>query len=56
MYNENVDILLEKYLNEIEICKSYSSTSFYIMQKFLGMYPIFNGETREEEIRYSYLT
>ena len=37
MYKESVDILLEKYLNEIEISKSHSSTSFYIMQKFLGI-------------------
>ena len=37
MYKKSVDILLEKYLNQIEISMSHSSTSFYIMQKFLGI-------------------
>ena len=37
MYKESVDILLEKYLNQIEISMSHSSISFYIMQKFQGI-------------------
>ena len=37
MYKESVDILLEKCLNQIEISMSHSATSFYIMQKFLGI-------------------
>ena len=37
MYKGSVDILLEKYLNQIEISMSHSSTSFYTKQKFLGI-------------------